>query len=207
MKDEIKRRDLLKGAGALSTGALAGCSYVPFFSDDQPPEINDQANRTEQTLKNQLPWDSYSLDYKTGSINLSTSKVGNTGVEGASQYRLKTKIGLAGNSDDLDGWMGTQERQSEFFNLIGNTVYDMLSQVTEDFSEFEPGQRPSSRNQVVEYRIKVNAEDCSYVKDTMPADRMDDILSSRSSYAEYVDGGAQYEINIEDGLFGTDWGC
>lgn len=204
MDDEIKRRDLLKGLGAASIGSLAGCSTL---LGEGAQELREQSKRTQQNLKSELPWNNYRLDYKVQGLNVDLERVGSTGVENASQYRVGLRVGLSSNSDDLDGWMATSERRAEFFSLLNDTTYDMFSQATRGFSDYEPGQQPSNRNQVVEYRLRVNAESCSYVEDTVPATRMDDILSSRSAYAEYVNNGTDYEINVEEGFLGTDLFC
>mgnify|MGYP006277560301 CR=1 FL=1 len=204
MKDELNRRDLLRGLGATSAIPLAGCNN---FLGEEASDITEQLNQTEKNLKNELPWNEYRLNYNVDSINLSKNRLGPTGVENATQYRINMEISLADDSDDIEGWLGTSERRSEFFNLLNNTTYDMFLQADEDFSEFYPGTQPSNQNQVTEYRLRVNAESCSYLEDTVQASRMNDILSSRSSYAEYVSDGDEYEINIEDGFLGTDFFC
>jgi hypothetical protein len=204
MKDELKRRDLLKGIGALSIGSLAGCNAI---LGGEAPNIKKQANQTQQRLKSQLPWNSYDLEYNVDSLNVGMDRLGSTGVEGAAQYRINMKVSLSENSDDLDGWLSSSERRAEFFSLLNETTYDMLNLATEDFSEYEPSQQPSHRNQVIEYELKINAESCSYLRDSVPVARIDDILSSRTDYSSYVDNGAEYEINIETGFLGTDLFC
>jgi len=204
MKDEPNRRDLLKGIGALGSATLAGCSLT---SGNGAQELADQNRRTENKIRRDLPWNEYRLDYDNESLNLDKKRLEPTGVESASQYRIDIKFALSNNSDDLDGWMATSERRAEFFSLLNKTTYDVLRRTTEDFSDFEPPKQPSNRNQVVEYKIRVDAEDCSYVSDTVPATRMDEILSSRSAYADYVDDGSEYEINIEDAFLGLDLFC
>jgi len=204
MEDEIKRRDLLKGLGTLSIGSLAGCSTL---LGNGAEEIRDRANQTQQNLKSGLPWNDYELNYNVDSLQVSTERLGSTGVENAAQYRINMKVALSGNSDDLRGWMATSERRAEFFNLLNETTYDMLEQATEDFSDYEPPQQPSHRNQVVEYQLRIDADSCSYLEDTVPVARIDNMLSSRSSYANYVNNGSEYEINIEEGFLGTDLFC
>lgn len=204
MKDELERRELLKGLGALSIGSLAGCTSILGGGAQQ---IREQTDQTQQNLKSELPWNEYSLDYAVESLNVGVERLGSTGVENAAQYRVNMNVALSGSSDDLDGWMATSERRAEFFSLLNDTTYDMFSQATQDFSGYEPEQQPSHRNQVVEYQLRVDAESCSYVEDTVPATRMDDILSSRSAYAEYVNNGTDYEISIEEGFLGTDLFC
>lgn len=203
MNNEIERRDLLKGLGAASIASLSGCASILNGGS----EIRDQANQTRQNLKSELPWSSYQLGYITESVNVGTERLGATGVENASQYRINMKVSLSDNSDDLRGWLSTSGRRSEFFSLLNETTYDMFSQASEDFSRFEPPQRPSHRNQVTEYQLRVDADSCSYVQDTVPATRTGEILSSRSAYANYVDNGEEYEINIEEGFLGTDIFC
>lgn len=202
MKDELDRRDLLKGLGAASSTSLAGCTFL-----ETAPDIRQQTNQTQQNLKSELNWNSYDLDYIVDSIRVGSERLGATGVENASQYRINMRIALHDNSDDLRGWLGTSERRAEFFSLLNETTYDMLRQATNDFSPLEPGTRPSNRNQVVEYDLRIDAESCSYLRDTVSVARTDEILSSRSAYAEYVDNGREYEINIERGLLGTDLFC
>jgi hypothetical protein len=204
MKDELKRRDVLKGLGASGVGSLAGCSSL---LGKEAPSITERANQTEGRLKKELPWNEYRLGYNVDSIDLGKNRLGPTGVENASQYRVNIDIALSDNSDDLSGWLGTPERQREFFSLLNNTTYDMLLLTNENFSEFYPGTQPSNQNQVTEYRLHVDAETCSYLEDTVPVSRMNDILSSRSAYAEYVSDGEEYRINIEDGFLGTDFFC
>lgn len=204
MNDEIKRRDLLKGLGAAGISSLAGCNAL---LRPEAPGLKEQAKQAQQNLRSELPWNSYSLDYNVDSLNVGIQRLESTGVESASQYRVEMNVSLSGNSDDLDGWLATEARRSEFFSLLNETTYDMLSQASENFSSYEPSQQPSHRNQVIEYSLRVDAESCSYVKDAVAVARTDNILSSRSAYADYVNAGADYEINIEQGFLGTDFFC
>lgn len=204
MDDEIKRRDLIRGLGALSIGSLAGCNTL---LGGRAQEIKEQANQTQQNLRSELSWSDYSLQYEPDSINIDTDRLGSTGVENASQYRINIKVALSSNSDDLDGWVATSERRAEFFSLLNDATYDIFRRASNDFKDYEPPRQPSNRNQVVEYQLRVDAESCSYLQDTVPAGGTDEILSSRSAYADYVNDGTDYEINIEKGFLGTDLFC
>jgi len=204
MNDEIERRDLIKGLGAASITSLSGCASI---LGDGASEIREQANQTPQNLKSELPWNSYALGYITESVNVGAERIGSTGVENAGQYRINVNFALSDNSDDLRGWLSTSGRRAEFFSLLNETTYDVLSRTAEDFSEYEPGQQPSNRNQVIEYQLRVDADSCSYVQDNIPSTRTGEILSSRSAYGAYVENGEEYEINVEEGFLGTDLFC
>mgnify|MGYP006268157243 CR=1 FL=1 len=204
MKNDLERRKVLQSLAAAGTTSLAGCSSLLGSGAE---EIREQANQTSQRLKSELPWNEYSLDYNTESIRVGLQRLGPTGVENASQYRINMRVPLSDNSDDLEGWLATSERRSEFFSLLNDTTYDMFALATEDFNQYEPPQRPSNRNQVIEYRVRVNGDSCSYLQDTVPVEEMDEILSSRSAYADYVDEGRGYDINIEEGFLGTRLFC
>lgn len=205
MTDEEKsRRDVLRALGVAASTGLSGCSAL---LGPGAPEIEQQTDQTEQRLQSRVPWSSYRLNYEPESVRVGKQKLQRTGVENAYTYRINIGFELAGNSDDMQGWTATTERMEELFGLLNRSTYDVLSIAVEDFQDFHPENQPSAFNQVAEYQIHVGGDGCSYVEDTVSAEIVDDILGSRSAYAEYVGGGAEYEINIESGLFGTDYFC
>ena len=205
MKDEPDRRDFLKGLGALgAAGGLAGCNIL---SGPGAPEIDQRTQQLEDSLQSQISWSSYPLNYEPRQLEVGKQRLQPTGVEDAHTYRIEVSFPLADNSDDLEGWMATRERMEEFFSLLNQTTYDVLTATVDNFDDFHPGNQPSAFNQVNEYKLHVDAEKCSYVEDIIPSAQTDDILSSRSAYNEYIEGGEDYNINIDGGFLDTGYLC
>lgn len=196
--EKMSRRKYLGALGAAGATTTAGCLF-----GSGAPEIQDQARATNDALETQLPWGSYRLNYNVDSVNVDVERVGSTGVENAGTYRINAKVALADNSDDLDGWLSTEELTEEFFSLLNNTTYDMFTRTYDGFQDFSPPNQPSHRNQIVEYSVRVNAEDCSYIQYRAPAQRMDEVLSSRQAYSDYFSpDGENFGVVRDSGRLG-----
>ncbi len=201
---DVSRRKYLKVLGAAGTTAsTAGC----IFSGGAT-EIQNQSRSTQNALETQLPWGSYRLNYIVDSVDVDLDKVGNTGVEGARTYRISSEVSLADNSDDLDGWLSTEELTEEFFSLLNKTAYDMFAKTYEGFQDFSPPNQPSHRNQVVSYRVKISAEGCSYIQYDVPAQIMEGTLSSRQAFSDYSDRqGGNIKVVRDSGRLGLGIWC
>lgn len=203
-EEKIDRRDLLKGIGGLGATTLSGCARL---LGPDAEEIQRQVNQTEESLQSEVPWNSYKLKYIPKSIKLSKDRLQRTGVEDAYTYRINISFDMADNSDDLSGWMATSERREEFFSLLNETTYDVLNNTVDDFNQFQPENQPSNFNQVVEYRLHVGAEGCSYLENIVPSEVTSQILGSRSAYDSYVGSGEDYDIRIEEASLGIEYFC
>lgn len=200
MKDEYSRREILGATGTGAITASSGC--LGIFSGESAPELRNRASQTEEELQSDLPWGEYRLDFNSEATDVGITRLNPTGVENAYTHRVNVDMDLAGNSDDLSGWTATDEREEEFFSLLSQPTYDVLVTTVENFYDFQPQNQPSHRNQVVEYELHVDAEKCSYIEDTIPAQRVNDILSSRSTYRSYVNSGNGYETTQDSGTLG-----
>lgn len=198
IEEKYSRRELLRYIGAAGISATSGCV---LFDDSGAPELENQAERTEGNLRQRVPWGSYRLNFDLDSLNLGLEKLGATGVEDAHRYRLDIEISLADSSDDLFGYLGKdapEERIEEFFRLYSEPAYDILNETYREFQDFTPPRRPSHKNQVIEYSLRFNGDECSYIEDTITGERMDELLRSRSHYREYLNGGEQAETVLEE---------
>ncbi len=200
MKDEYSRRELLGVAGTGAITVSAGC--LSAFNGDNASELKNRADETEKELRNNLPWGEYELNFNNEELGVGIDRLNPTGVEDAYTYGVDIDMALADNSDDLDGWLATEERTEEFFSLLSDPTYDVLVTTVENFYDFQPQNQPSHRNQVVEYNLNVDASKCSYIEDTLPGERVNEVLRTQSNYTDYVNSEDGYQTTLDEGLFG-----
>lgn len=203
---KLDRRDYLKGVGA--TGAAistAGC--IGNLLGPDAPDLRDAVDQAEQNLESELPWGRYALNFNVQGLDMGIDKLGSTGVEDAFNYAVSIDVGLSGNSDDISGWLSSEELAEEFWRLYAPPTYDMLVESRDSLQEFTAPDRPSNRNRIVEYDLHVGAENCSYIEDSIPAPQLDDVVSSPDDYIAYLDDGEAVNVVYDDGALGFGHFC
>lgn len=205
----LNRRNLIKGtAGLVIAGSTGGCLGDIF--GPEAPELEEAVEQTEAALKTELPWSEYDLEFDVDDLYLNLEALEPTGVGEAYQYAISINIDLISNSSDLEGWLGSEApdaRREEFFSLYAPPTYDMLLETYDNLEAFTAPGQPSNMNRIVEYTIHIGAEGCSYIEDTLPAARVDELISEPQDYLDYLDEGEEVEVVIEDGLFDSELFC
>ena len=204
--ERMDRRDYLKSLGATGTAiSTAGC--IGDILGPDAPDLRDAVDQAEQNLKSEVPWGRYALNFEVQNLDMDIDKLGATGVEGAFNYAVGIDVSLSGNSDDISGWLSTEELAEEFWRLYAPPTYDMLVESRDSLQDFTAPDRPSNRNRIVEYNLHIGAESCSYLEDSIPAPQLDSIISSPDDYIAYLDGGEAVNVVYDDGALGFGYFC
>lgn len=145
----------------------------------------------ESSLKSDLPWRAYALDFDTDELELKTEP-----AEDSSQLSAVVEVPFAWSSNDMEGWMAKTERKEEFFSLYASTSYDILSKLQDNLELSRSSNHLDSKDQVAEYGFRALGKEGSYVEDSISAEEIDEILSNRTTYSEHLDKGRNAEIVV-----------
>lgn len=216
---QSSRRQFLKDTlkvGGVATGAttLAGCIGRDGDSDDS--ELFQRVEEVQALMRSELPWGEFDMEFVIDDLDLTLhSQPTEPLPEDASRYNLWITIPLANVSDDLDAYLEGREGISkerlddlreEFIEYYEEFSYDFFKGAyllgEPPLQEFTAPNQPSHRPQIERYVLRVEGESCTYVQNSIPGIRMDDlIVEDPDEYEERISYDT-LEKQLDTGFFG-----